>query len=223
MCGRFAQSSSPEALARQFRIAGPQPAETRPSWNLAPSQLALVVRRNPETGFRHLDPLLWGLVPHWTKDFKSARRPINARAETVASSPMFSSAFKKRRCLVPADAWYEWKAAGRAKQPYAFAAHDRMPLAFAGLWESWTEPGMGKILRTFTILTTEANQIAATVHDRMPVIISPADWQLWLGEEEGNPAGLLHPASDELLESWPVSPAVGNIRNNGAALLQPIS
>ena len=222
MCGRFAQSSPPEVLSRQFRIGGPQPDEARPSWNLAPAQMALVVRRNPETGFRHLDPLLWGLVPHWTKDLKSARRPINARAETVASSPMFASAYKKRRCLVPADAWYEWKAMGRAKQPYAFASHDREPLALAGIWESWTETGMGKILRTFAILTTEANRLAATVHDRMPVIVQPDDWPLWLGEVEGDPATLLHPVSDELLESWRVSPAVGSSRNNGADLLQPI-
>ena len=138
-----------------------------PSWNVAPTQNATVVRRHPETGERHLDLLTWGLVPHWTKDIHQARRPINARAETVATSAMFRGALAQRRCLVPADAFYEWKAMPGGKQPYAIARQDGAPLAFAGLWEGWRWPN-GDVLRTFAIITTEANATMTDIHDRMP-------------------------------------------------------
>jgi putative SOS response-associated peptidase YedK len=223
MCGRFAQYTPAEALARQFGVTTPLLEGGRPSWNVSPSQPSLVVRRNPDTGFRHLDLLVWGLVPHWVKDFKTARRPINARSETVATSPVFSPAYAKRRCLVLVDAWYEWKPEGKVKQPYAFAAHDRIPLALAGLWESWRADGTGKILRTFTILTTKPNKLAASVHDRMPVVIPPASWALWLGEQVGDPNALLRPVPDDVLEIWPVSRAVGTPQNNGPDLLKSVS
>ena len=134
MCGRYASYLPPEAIARLFGTVNPLP-DTVPTWNLAPGQDALVVRRHPETGARHLDLLRWGLVPHFTKDLAHARRPINARAESVATSGIFRGAFASRRCLVPAMAFYEWKRVTGGKQPYAVARADGQPMAFAGLWE----------------------------------------------------------------------------------------
>ncbi len=131
MCGRFASQLPPELLRRAFAALGDIP-NTPPIWNVAPTQAALVVRRHPETGERRLDALRWGLVPHFTKDLKACKRPINARSETIASSGMFRGALAARRCLVPADAFYEWKAMADGKQPYAIARTDGAPLAFAG-------------------------------------------------------------------------------------------
>ena len=219
MCGRFASFQPPDAMRALFRTTNPLPEMAQPSWNIAPSQPALAVRRNPETGALHLDLLLWGLVPHWTKNLKAARRPINARAETVTNSPMFGSAFAARRCLVPVDAWYEWQVTPVGKQPFAFARPDRETMAFAGLWESWVTPGTAKVLRTFATITTTANATAAPVHNRMPVIIEREDWPIWLGEAVGDAVGLLHPPPDELIEAWPVRRAINSPRNNGPELL----
>ena len=221
MCGRFATFEPVEAIRKLFGAGNSVPADARPSWNIAPSQRTLVVRRHPETGERRIDLLSWGLVPHWTKDLKKARRPINARAETVATSPMFKQAFAARRCLVPVDAWYEWQVTPNGKRPFAFARTDRTTMAFASLWESWVTPGTGKVLRTFTIITTSANAMAAPVHDRMPVIIQREDWPIWLGEVAGHAADLLHPPPDELTLAWPVGLAVNSSRNDGPGLLVP--
>ena len=177
-----------------------------------------MVRRHPATGARHLAPLNWGFVPAWTKDLATARRPINARAETVATSGMFRGAFTARRCLVPADAFYEWQAAEGAKQPYAVARRDGQPMAFAALWESWRAPD-AELLRTFTIVTTTANPFLAPIHNRMPVIIEQADWPAWLGEAPGDPAALMRPAAEDMLNVWRVSGRVNNVRNNDPDLL----
>ncbi|HJS84290.1 MAG TPA: SOS response-associated peptidase [Acetobacteraceae bacterium] len=220
MCGRFASTLPPEALARIFGTVNPVP-NSAPTWNLAPSQDALVVRRHPE-GARHLDRLSWGLLPHWTKEPAKARRPINARAETVASSPMFKGAFASRRCLVPATAFYEWRKAGGPKQPFAFARRDGQPIAFAGLWESFRWPS-GEITRSFVIITTSANDVTRPIHDRMPVILEPVDWPVWLGEREGDTAALLRPAGEAVLKLWPISTRVNAPRNNTADLLDPLA
>jgi putative SOS response-associated peptidase YedK len=209
MCGRYASFLPAEATARLFAAMGPLP-------NVPPS---MVVRRHPESGERRLDLLGWGLVPHFTKDLKAARRPINARAETVAGSGMFRGALVARRCLVPADAFYEWRVSGADKQPFAIARQDGRPMAFAGLWEGWRGPD-GSVLRSFVIVTTTANATLRPLHERMPVVLEEADWPGWLGE---TPADPLHPAAEDVLRVWPVDRRVGNVRNNDAELLTPIA
>jgi putative SOS response-associated peptidase YedK len=220
MCGRFASFLPPEALRAIFRTANPTP-NLPPNWNVAPTQSALVARRHPQTGERHLDALNWGLVPHFTKDLNAARKPINVRAETAAASGMFRGALASRRCLVPADAFYEWRTTPDCKQPYAIARQDGAPLAFAGLWEGWRGPD-GETLRTFAILTTAANATMQQLHARMPVILEPEDWPVWLGEAAGDPPSLMRPAGEGVLRAWPVSRAVNNVRNNAPALLDRI-
>ena len=217
MCGRYAAFLPAEAVARLFHTVNPLP-NVAASWNVAPSQNAMVVRRHPETGERHLDLL----VPHWTKDPAHAQRPINARAETVATAGMFRSAFAQRRCIVPADAFYEWQVQPAGKQPFAIARQDGQPLAFAGLWEGYRAPD-GNVLRTFAIVTTQASTEMAPLHSRMPVILAPADWPAWLGEVETSPPALLHPAPEGTLRFWPVSRNVNPPKNNTADLLDPIA
>jgi putative SOS response-associated peptidase YedK len=175
------------------------------------------------SGDRHLHLLQWGLVPHWTKDAAHAKtRPINARAETVASSGMFRAAFSQRRCIVPAEAFYEWKAVEGGKQPFAIARQDGQLMAFAGLWEGYRWPD-GTLLRTYTIVTTRANAEMVELHDRMPVILEARDWPAWLGETPGDPTELMHPAPDGTLGTWPVSRMVNTPRNNSAELLIPVA
>lgn len=220
MCGRFVASTTPAELRVVFGTAGDLP-NLPPNWNVAPTQDAPVVRRHPETGERRLDALRWGLVPSWTRDLKAARKPMNARSETAATSGMFKAALASRRCIVPADAFYEWQATPAGKQPYAIARRDGTPMAFAGLWEGWRDPD-GTVLRTFTVLTTTANDTMRPLHERMTVILEPRDWPVWLGEAPGNPLDLLRSAAEDVLHAWPVSRAVNSVRNNGAALLDRV-
>lgn len=220
MCGRYVAARSVDEVRRIFATVNPAP-NTQPTWNMAPTQLAPVVRRHPQTGERHLDLLRWGLVPHWAKDPKSVRQPINARSETAATAPMFRDALVRRRCIVPVDAFYEWQVTPTGKIPHAVARADGMPMAAAGLWEGWRGPD-GEVLRSFTILTTAACDVLRALHERMPVILEATDWALWLGEEEGDPTPLMRPSPAEF-RLWRVSPAVGNVRNNGPALLDEVA
>lgn len=220
MCGRFAAQLPPEFIRRLFRTHGELP-NVAANWNVAPTDPAMVIRLNPDTRERSLDVLRWGLVPYFTKDLKKAQRPINARAESLASSAMFKAALARRRCIVPADAFYEWKTVQDGKQPYAIARADGTPLALAGLWEGWRDPS-GEILRSFTIVTTKANAEMGRLHDRMPVILEEEDWRAWLGEVPRDPTELLRPAADGILRLWPVSRAVNSVRNNGPELLAPM-
>jgi putative SOS response-associated peptidase YedK len=219
MCGRFVSQLSPDALAAMFHTLNPSP-NLAPNWNVAPTQAVMIVRCHPQTGERHLDVLNWGLVPHFTKNLKAGRKPINARAETVASSFMFRGAFAQRRCLVPADAFYEWKTLSSGKQPYAIARNDGQPVVFAGLWEGWRGPE-GQVLRTFTLLTCAANETMRVLHERMPVILEAQDWGTWLGEHPGDVATILRPAAEDVLRFWPVGREVNNVRNNAGSLLAP--
>jgi putative SOS response-associated peptidase YedK len=215
MCGRFASDLPPELIRRLFGTMGAIPNDA-PSYNIAPTQSTAVVRRHPETGERHLDLLRWGLIPHWSKD--KGRQPINARAETVASSGMFRGALAGRRCIVPMSAFYEWDQATTPKQPYAFARRDDTPLALAGLWEGWRDPA-GEVVRSFTIITTGANDTLAPIHDRMPVVLEQDDWASWL---DTGPVSLLRPAGDVVLRRWKVGSRVNSPRNNDPTLLDPV-
>ncbi len=191
MCGRFQASRAPAEVARWFKTTGPLP-NARERYNAAPTQSLLTVLRDPESGAdgaegRRLDAMRWGLIPFWAKDAKVAYSTINAMAETVAIKPAFRDAFKSRRCLVPADGFYDWrKLDAKNKQPYRFIMADGAPFAFAGLWERWNNPANGETVRSFTIITTTPNALCAPVHNRMPVILDPADYPAWLGE---TPAG----------------------------------
>ncbi len=219
MCGRYASYLPADFMARLFATKNPL-HNLKPTWNLAPTDDAPVVWL-AAGGDRRLDVLKWGLVPYFTKDLKKARKPINARAETVATSGLFKAAFAKRRCLVPAPAYYEWRDDPTGKVPFAVARADGDPMVFAGIWEDWHAPD-GDVLHTFSTITTEANRQLAAIQDRMPVIIEKADWPIWLGEVDGNVPALLRPLPDEVLRVWPVDKRVGSVRNDGPELLRPI-
>jgi putative SOS response-associated peptidase YedK len=221
MCGRYASFLPPELIARLFGTTNSLP-NLKPTWNMAPTMDAPVVRRHPETGERHLDALSWGFVPAFTKSLKEARRPVNARSETVVTSGMFRYAFVKRRCIIPAAAFYEWQASPAGKTPYAVARADGDPMALAGIWEGWRSPE-GNILRTFAILTTTANTQMSVLHERMPVILESPDWPGWLGETEVDPTALLRPSAEGILRMWSVDRRVGNVRNDGPDLLTEVA
>ena len=216
MCGRFASHLPADAIRSLFGTSGPAP-NLPPSWNVAPSNNAIVVRRHPETGERRLSLLRWGLIPSWTGSKAKAFQPINARSETAGTSAMFKEALAQRRCLIPANAFYEWKTRRGGKQPYAIARRDGAPLAFAGVWEWWKPPG-GDLVRTFAILTTSANANMRQLHERMPVVLEPGDWRAWL-ENAAQAIDLMRPAGGDVMRLWPVSRMVNNVRNNGAGLL----
>jgi len=226
MCGRFSQQRPSAELAALFDAE--DLADTPGGrYNLAPQQLGLVVVQGPEAR-RAVTAFRWGLVPAWAKDPKIGSRLINARAETVATTPAFRASFAKRRCLVPADGFYEWQRVNeRIRQPHFIRRADGAPLAFAGLWSPWRDPEaeLPEPLRTFTIVTTGANATLAPIHDRMPVVLPPEAWASWLGAEPAEAAellGLLHPAPDDLLVRHPVSTRVNSIRNEGPELVAPI-
>jgi putative SOS response-associated peptidase YedK len=220
MCGRFTLKASPEALAERFGVAPPFPLF--PRFNVAPTQGVPALLANGEG--REWAVLRWGLVPSWATDKSIGARLLNARAETAASLPSFRSAFKSRRCLVPADGFFEWAKVGGRKQPYYFTLQDGGPFAFAGLWEEWK--GEGEPLRSCAILTTEANDVVRPVHERMPVILAPDDYARWLGpagrpQEELLP--LLRPLPAEALVARPVSPFVNSARNEGPRCVEPVA
>jgi putative SOS response-associated peptidase YedK len=224
MCGRVAQKSGPVKLSI---VEGMNPRDSRvhnfpPRYNGAPSQELLVIRRNHETGRISLDSLTWGLIPHWTKDASGGRKPINARAETVKSSAMFKSAYATRRCILPVDAFFEWKAikGQRAKQPYAIGMKSGQPFGLAGIWENWQDP-KGEWIRTFAIITTNANELVCKIHDRMPVILKPADYLRWLADAP-EADDLMQPFDSKLLRMWPISTRVNSPRNDDAAILEPL-
>jgi putative SOS response-associated peptidase YedK len=227
MCGRVVQKTPLGEIRVLFETTNPVP-NTAPTFNGAPTDRLPVVRLDRD-GRRSLDLLRWGLVPWWAKDIKMGARCINAMSETVASKPAFRDPFARgQRCIVPVDAFYEWEKIGAAKQPYAIVSADGLPLALAGLWERWKDrQGGGDAVQTFTIVTTTPNDLCASIHDRMPVILPREKWATWLGEHEANPDELrwmiLRPYPADLMRAYPVGPRVGNVRNNDADLLDEIS
>jgi putative SOS response-associated peptidase YedK len=231
MCGRYGRQEDKQFLEESFQARDSHHLDASffaPSFNVAPQSLQPVVRLDRETGERELTVMRWGLVPFWSKDSKIAYSTINAKAETVTTSPVFREAMKSRRCLVPANWFYEWKKLdAKTKQPYAIAMKDRGMFAFAGLWEWWTDKAAGKSLETFTILTTDPNELisALAVHDRMPVILKPQDYGRWLepGDPHRLPVDLLRPFDANWMTAWKVGSDVGNVRNNNPALIEPLT
>ncbi len=230
MCGRFVSTQTTDDLAQYFSAEVPEQA-LEENFNVAPTQPVYAVRA--AAGNRSIASLRWGLVPFWAKDIKVGSRMINARSETAPDKPAFRRAFTKRRCLIPADGFYEWQKIEGQKQKQPFFIHraDEEPLVFAGLWERWMpkdEDGQGipdaTPIDTCTILTTAANETMAPVHDRMPVFIPPTMWDDWL-DPETDPArmrDLMVPAPEGLLTMYPITTAVNSVRNNGAELLAPV-
>ncbi|NBC34741.1 MAG: hypothetical protein GVY13_18875 [Alphaproteobacteria bacterium] len=218
MCGRYMITSPAEAIRELFGLA--DTPEIAPRYNVAPTQTVPVVRRQAEGGGRELVPLRWGLIPHWAKDETIGNKLINARAESVASKPSFRDSFRKRRCLVVADGFYEWKKTGGRKQPYLIRLKGGGPFGFAGLWSRWRNAD-DEPVETFTIITTEANDFCADIHDRMPVIVPPHAQDAWLDPERPDAETLLRPYDPDAMEAWAVDMRVGNPRHDDPALIRP--
>lgn len=233
MCGRYTILFKWKELHRLMRLSTP-PAEWPVRFNVAPTQVAPVVRAD-DAGPRSLSMLRWGLVPFWAKDLKIGASMINARAEGIEVKPAFRAALKKRRCIVPVSGFYEWMklADGKSKQPHYITSSDGEPIAFAGLWERWAPPedrdgvgaGGGAAVETFTIITTTPNRMMASLHDRMPVVLSQSDFDRWLDPQNQDAAGLLPllaPCADDTLIHFPVSTLVNSPRNDDPACIQPL-
>lgn len=218
MCGRYTVTSSPEAIRALFRYD--ELPNFPPRYNIAPTQPIAIVRLTE--GKRQFALVRWGLLPSWVKDPAAFSLIINARGESVCDKPAFRAAMKRRRCLIPADGFYEWQARGSGpKQPFYIRAKSGKPLAFAALWETWTGPN-GEEMETAAIVTTAANETLKPVHDRMPVIVPPEAFDLWLNTADVDAKtaeALIAPARDDLLEAYPVSTAVNRTANDNAKLL----
>jgi putative SOS response-associated peptidase YedK len=220
MCGRFVITSSPESI-RRFLAYEDQP-NFPPRYNVAPTQPVPIVRL--EAGRRRFVLMRWGLIPSWVKDPREFALLINARIEGLTDKPSFRAAVKRRRCLVPADGFYEWQKAGKAKRPFFIRPRAGGPVAFAGLWETWADRDGGEV-DTMAIVTSAANKTLAPIHDRMPVIISPEHFDAWLDAEKVEAKiaiALLGPAPDDLLVAEEISTRVNNVRNDGPELIAPL-
>ena len=235
MCGRAKLPNDVSEIKLDLKIDLDEIGDYRPRWNAAPtSKLPVVISDNAR---RVLTLMRWGLVPSWAASLAGGAKMINARAETIATKPAFRDAFARRRCLVPADGFYEWRPGDPTKQPYRISARDGAPLAFAGLWERWSPPraeggiesgesesaGKASHIDSFTIVTTVANAALTPLHHRMPVVLTPASRDAWLdpAAEPADLLALLRPADDDLLHYFPVDRRVNSVRNDDAALLAP--
>ena len=221
MCGRIVRTSPAEALAAEFDAEPPATVDARPRWNLCPGEDLLIVVQKGEQ--RRMGTVRWGLVPWFARSPDDGPRSINARAENVATRPPFRDAFRRRRCLVTADGFYEWRREGRTRQPFFVRLRSHRPMGLAGLWERWRPPD-GPPLLTGLVITCPATGRLASVHDRMPVILDPEAAARWLDPNLDDPAvlrALLVPYADEALELYPVSPLVNSPRNDSPECLQP--
>jgi putative SOS response-associated peptidase YedK len=218
MCGRYRLSRRKQIIEEHFdSISGEE--DWTPRYNVAPTQPIPIIRQNPKEPVRELSLVRWGLIPSWAKDSSGAALMINARSETASTKPAFRDALINRRCLVPADGFYEWKKTGKTKQPYCFEINDGALFAFAGIWERWRDPS-GNWIKTCAILTTTPNAVTSAVHDRMPVILDPGDYDLWLDpgmKNVGAVSELLKPCDARLLRSYPVSTRVNHVANDDEA------
>ena len=223
MCGRFTLRTPANVLVEQFQLA--TAPDLLPRFNIAPSQPVAVVRQPPDACGRSLTLIRWGLVPFWAKDPAIGNRMINARAETIAEKPAFRTAFQRRRCLITADGYYEWRKSGGRKQPYYFRMRDERPFTFAGLWECWAgaESAGGGPLETCTIITTRANELSRPIHDRMPAILQEAGYDVWLDpavHDRRRLAPLLAPYDSASMIADPVSTLVNNPRNDEPSCIE---
>jgi len=222
MCGRFSQQRPASELSELF-AAEPISDDLGPRYNVAPTDEAFVVVQREDR--RGLTAYRWGLIPHWAKDAKTGSKMFNARAESLTTSPAFRDAFKRKRCLVPVDGFYEWKREGTIRQPYWISRADGKPLALAGLWAGWKDPATEQVRRTFTIVTSAPSDAMAGIHDRMPVIIPEDAWDRWLEPEPADPSelsGLLLPSDAIPLDIQAVSRLVNDVRNDGPELIEPL-
>jgi putative SOS response-associated peptidase YedK len=222
MCGRFSFHQAPETVAEWFKLAGiPQ---IKPRYNIAPTQSVPTVLQQEETQERQFQMMRWGLIPSWSKDMKMGAKLINARSETVAEKPSFRSPFRRRRCWILADGFYEWETTDSGKQPFYFQLQEGQPFAFAGLWERWQSPE-GEVIESCTILTTAANELMRRIHVRMPVILSPTSRDRWLDPatppEELHP--LLTPYDSQAMICYPVSRMVNTPKTDSQDCVQPIA
>ena len=226
MCGRYVRRSDKQKIAEHFRAA-PNPAEfplPDADYNVAPTTQQPIIRQSRESGERELVLARWGLVPFFTKDLKDVKglSTINARAETITKAPTWREPFKKRRCIIPVNSFYEWPKEGKPpKQPYSFELTNGNLMGFAGLWDAWKD-AQGHWLQSFAIVTKEANELMASIHPRMPVIVHARDYDRWLDREETEllPLDLLRPYESEEMEVHEANPKVGNIRNNGPEMMR---
>lgn len=220
MCGRFTLRITSSELAKFFELLREPP--WKPRYNIAPTQPVGVIR--PSTEGRDFRLMHWGLIPSWAKDAKLGARMINARGESVATKPSFRSAFRRRRCLIPADGFYEWKkTGGRTKQPFYVLMRDEKPFAFAGLWERWTSDD-GSELESCTIITTEPNELLSELHDRMPVVLAADDYDAWMNpgnEETGELERFLRPYPAERMKFYPIDTTVNNPQNDNPSCIEP--
>jgi putative SOS response-associated peptidase YedK len=225
MCGRVVQKSGLGlAIIAGTDTADPSVRQFRARYNGAPRQELLIIRRHPETGLPIMSAARWGLIHHSFSDQDPpAQQPINARAETVKSKPTFADAYRKRRCILPVDGFFEWKAikGAKAKQPYAISMADGRPFGVAGLWENWRNPRTNHWVRTFCVLTCPANELVSQIHDRMPVILGEAFYMRWL-DEQPEADELLKQFPADLMVMWPVSQRVSNVGNDDANLVEPV-
>ncbi len=226
MCGRYVRRGDKQKMAEWFH-AKANPAELAmpdADYNVAPTTHQPIIRQSRETGEREIVLARWGLVPFFTKDIQDVKglSTINARAETIATAKTWREPVKKRRCLIPVNAFYEWPKEGKPpKQPYAFEMANGTPFAFAGIWDGWKDM-RGHWLQSFAIVTTEANELMSRIHPRMPVILHPRDFDRWLDREESEqlPLDLLRPFDSDAMAMYEASPRVNNVRNNGPELLR---
>lgn len=225
MCGRYTLTITPEMLRTLVNFE--TTPNLQPRYNIAPTQMAQVVRPADGGGAPRIDMLRWGLIPSWSKDMTIASKLINARGETVAEKPSFRAAYRERRCLIPVDGFYEWRREGDVKQPYRIGFRGGKPFLFAGLWESWTAPeeaeNAGETIETYTIVTTDANEKLAPIHHRMPVIVDPADFDRWLTGDPADAANVIRAFPPDDMAFYRVSTRVNNVRNDDEKCIAPLS
>ncbi len=223
MCGRYRLSRTKQIIEEHFdTVSGEE--YWSPRYNIAPTQPIPVIRQNPKEPVRELSLLRWGLIPSWAKDSSAAAKLINARSETASTKPAFRDALKFRRCMIPADGFYEWLRTSKTSQPYCFEVNHRKLFAFAGIWDRWHDPS-GKPVESCSILTTAANAVTSPIHDRMPVILDPGSYDLWLdtGMRDAHTASeLLRPYDARQMRCYPVGPRINKVANDDEECSAPV-